>query len=62
MVTRIEGYLAKAVQCEKRAAQASVADLRIELLDMARQWRELAANTQGLDMVERERAEYRALR
>jgi hypothetical protein len=57
MHSRVEFYTAKARQAEKRAAQASSADERLDYLFVARQWWEVASDTAYLDQGYRQVAE-----
>jgi hypothetical protein len=44
MATQEETYLRKAVECDERAAELKDEDLRQGWLQMAAEWRALAAN------------------
>ena len=48
-MTRAEAYLAKAAECERAAVLASEQNIRATYWDLAKQWRELAVQTEELD-------------
>jgi hypothetical protein len=51
MPTRPEIYRQKALECELAASAAVVPTLRQTLMDLAKQWRELAGHSEYLERV-----------